>query len=126
MLRVAHVYQLLGFNVLLPFGDFQKYDLVFEKNGIFTKAQVKTITEKDGVIPVDVRVVSHNRKAAWTYHPTKSDFDLIVVVESKTQHVYAIPFSGKNKRIHLRTVNSRNNQKNGVHYASHHLVYAGP
>lgn len=36
-----------GFNVLIPMGNYQKYDIVVEKNGKFTRIQVKHATEKD-------------------------------------------------------------------------------
>ena len=36
-----------GFNVLIPMGNHQKYDIVVEKNGKFTRIQVKHATEKD-------------------------------------------------------------------------------
>lgn len=36
-----------GFNVLIPMGNHQKYDMVIEKNGKFTRVQVKHATEKD-------------------------------------------------------------------------------
>ena len=36
-----------GFNVLIPMGNYQKYDIVVEKNGKFTRIQVKHATERD-------------------------------------------------------------------------------
>lgn len=36
-----------GFNVLIPIGNHQKYDLVIEKNGKFTKIQVKHASLQD-------------------------------------------------------------------------------
>lgn len=36
-----------GFNVLIPVGNYQKYDIVVEKDGKFTKIQVKHSTKKD-------------------------------------------------------------------------------
>ena len=36
-----------GFNVLIPMGNHQKYDIVVERNGKFTRIQVKHATEKD-------------------------------------------------------------------------------
>ena len=36
-----------GFNVLIPMGNHQKYDIVVEKNGKFTRIQVKHATERD-------------------------------------------------------------------------------
>jgi hypothetical protein len=49
VLRVAHIYQMHGYNVLLPFGDCQKYDLVIEKDNRFERVQVKTVNERERV-----------------------------------------------------------------------------
>lgn len=36
-----------GFNVLIPMGNHQKYDLVIERNGKFTRIQVKHASAQD-------------------------------------------------------------------------------
>lgn len=36
-----------GFNVLIPMGNYQKYDIVVEKNGKFIRIQVKHASKKD-------------------------------------------------------------------------------
>lgn len=36
-----------GYNVLVPIGNYQKYDIVVEKNRKFIRIQVKHATEKD-------------------------------------------------------------------------------
>lgn len=122
MLRVAHIYQLLGYNVLLPFGDCQKYDLVIERNGQMERIQVKTVREREGYIYVDLRVISHNMKTASAYRPTKADFDTVAVVEMNSQNVYAVPFNGETCQFHLRTRPTRNNQKKYVRMASDYLL----
>jgi len=122
MLRVAHIYQLLGYNVLLPFGDSQRYDLAIEKKGKFERVQVKTITERNGVIQADARVIGHNLNRFNVYHPSAKDFDILAVVEMKTQNVYAVPFDGKQSRIQLRIAETKNNQKKNVRLAVDYLL----
>ena len=122
LLRVAHSYQLLGYNVLLPFGDSQRYDLVIEKNGRFQKVQVKTVTEKNGVIQVDARVIGHNLGRFNVYYPTEKDFDILAVVEMKTQRAYAVPFDGKQRRVQLRVSQTKNNQKKHIRLANDYLL----
>ena len=39
-----------GFNVLIPFGDRNRYDVVIELNGKFERIQIKTGREVGGVI----------------------------------------------------------------------------
>jgi len=122
MLRVAHVYQLLEYNVMFPVGDMQKYDLVIEKNGQFERIQVKTVTERDGLIYADARVIGHNLKGVNIYKPEKTDFDILAVVEMKTQNVYAIPFDGTKRQFSLRTKAAKNGQKKNVHAAEKYLL----
>jgi len=124
-LRVAHVYQLLGYNILLPFGDLQKYDLVIEKNGLFERVQIKTTKAREGFIYVDSRVIGHNLKGVNIYKPTKDDFDILAVVEIQTQNVYAIPYDGTQRQFHLRTESTKNNQTKNVRLAEDYLI-SGP
>ena len=121
-LRVAHQYQLNGYNILFPFGDSQKYDLVIEKDGQFSKVQVKTTVESDGYVYADARVIGHNRSRVNIYKPTKEDFDILAIVEMKTQNVYAIQFDGKQRQFHLRTKRTKNNQTKGVRLAEEYLL----
>jgi len=107
---------------LLPFGDSQRYDLVIEKNGKFQKIQVKTVTEKNGAIQVDARVIGHNLRKFNIYHPTEKDFDILAVVGMKTQKVYTIPFDGKHRRIRLRVSQTKNNQRKNVRLADDYLL----
>ena len=57
-----------GFNVLVPMGNHQKYDLVIENEGRFTKIQVKHATKKDNgnsflvLTKYEVRDVSKNQR----------------------------------------------------------------
>ena len=52
---VAYLLKQEGFNVLVPWGEDGRYDLVSEKNGIFKRIQVKYITPKNGVIDISFR-----------------------------------------------------------------------
>jgi len=122
VLRVAHVYQMLGYNVLLPLGDSQKYDLVIEKNGKLERIQVKTTTERNGVVSASTRVIGHNLKGVNIYHSTKEDFDILAIVEMKTQNVYAIPFDGDRQQFHFRTRKTKNNQKKNIRLAEEYLL----
>ena len=69
-----------GFNVLIPMGNYQKYDIVVEKNGKFTKIQVKHATEKNEgksfVVKTryDVRDASKNQRVRQQTY-TKKDCD---------------------------------------------------
>lgn len=69
-----------GFNVLIPVGNYQKYDIVVEKDGKFTKIQVKHSTERDEgrsfIVKTryDVRDVSKGQRVRHEKY-TKNDCD---------------------------------------------------
>jgi hypothetical protein len=69
-----------GFNVLIPVGNYQKYDIVVEKDGKFTKIQVKHSTERDEgrsfIVKTryDVRDVSKSQRVKHEKY-TKNDCD---------------------------------------------------
>lgn len=59
-----------GFTVLIPMGNYQKYDLVIEKDNKFYRIQVKHSTEKENSFIVrtkyDVRDNGKARKETYT------------------------------------------------------------
>lgn len=59
-----------GFNVLIPIGNYQKYDLVIEKNNKFYRIQIKHAAEKEDSFLVrtkyDVRDNGKVRKETYT------------------------------------------------------------
>lgn len=71
----------LGYEVLLPIGDKQPYDLVVDKNGLLLKVQCKYTShkEKSGNYSVSLRITGGNQSfnGAKKYQP--GDFDLLFV-----------------------------------------------
>lgn len=105
-----------GFNVLVPWGEDNRYDLVTEKNGVFKRIQVKYATPQDGVI--EVRVRSCNNYNILHYSP--KDIDVIAAYSPIENKVYFVPLSGiKNKSVcKLRLRPTKNKQKRFVVMAS--------
>lgn len=105
-----------GFNVLVPWGEDMRYDLVSEKNGVFKKIQVKYVTPKNGVLKVPIR--SSNNFGVIHYSVT--DVDIIAAYSSEVKSIYFIPLKGvKNRReCTLRLASARNKQKKLVTAAS--------
>ncbi len=101
-----------GFNVLVPWGEDNRYDLVSEKNGVFKRIQVKYVTPKDGV--VEVRLRSCNNYNIIHYSP--KDIDIIAVYSSKQNKIYFVPLNGIKNRstCKLRLQPTRNKQKKFV------------
>ena len=60
-----------GFNVLVPIGNYQKYDLVIEKDNKFYRIQIKHSTEKENSFLVrtryDVRDNGRVRKETYKF-----------------------------------------------------------
>lgn len=65
-----------GFNVLIPIGNYQKYDLVIEKNNNFYRIQIKHSTEKENSFLVRTRydVRDNGRTVKETYKKEDCDY----------------------------------------------------
>jgi len=105
---VTYLLKQNGFNVLIPWGEDNRYDLVTEKNGVFKRIQVKYATPKNGVI--EVRARSCNNYNVIHYSP--KNIDIIAVYSSDQHKVYLVPFSViKNKSTcNLRLDPAKNKQ----------------
>lgn len=113
---VAYLLKQNGFNVLIPWGEDNRYDLVTEKNGVFKRIQVKYATPKDGV--VEVRVRSCNNYNVIRYSPR--DIDIIATYSSEQNKVYFVPLGEiKNRSVlKLRIKPAKNKQKKFIVMAS--------
>lgn len=65
-----------GFNVLTPIGNYQKYDLVIEKDNKFYRIQIKHSTEKENSFLVRTRydVRDNGRVHKETYSKEDCDY----------------------------------------------------
>ena len=113
---ITYLLKQRGFNVLIPWGEDNRYDLVTEKNGVFKRIQVKYATPKDGI--VEVRIRSCNNHKVIHYSP--KDIDIIAVYSCEQNKVYFVPLKGiSNKSIlKLRLKPTKNKQKKFVVMAS--------
>ena len=113
---VTYLLKQNGFNVLLPWGEDNRYDLVTEKKGVFKRIQVKYATPKDGTI--DARIRSCNNYNV--IHYSSKNIDIIAVYSSKQNKVYFIPLNSiKNRSImRLRIEPTKNKQEKYVVMAS--------
>jgi len=113
---VTYLLKQEGFNVLIPWGEDNRYDLVAEKNGVFKRIQVKYVTPKNGALDVPIR--SSNNYNIIHYSP--KDIDVIAACYPKLNKVYFIPLNSiKNKsRLKLRLSPTKNKQIKYVIMAS--------
>lgn len=96
-----------GKNVLVPFGEGLRYDLVIEENGRFLRVQCKTGKLKAGI------VVFRNYSTGYKNvgHPYGKDVDAYGVYCPQTQQVYFVPASEcAGTFTSLRITKARNGQ----------------
>ena len=79
-------------SVFVPISDFDKYDLVINKNGVFKKVQCKYSSDKahSGGFIVDLRTFGGYRDKTYHNKYLKDDFDLLFIYCSDGSR-YLIP-----------------------------------
>jgi PD-(D/E)XK endonuclease len=118
--RLAEV----GYNVLIPFGENHRYDLVIEDaDRQFWRIQCKTGRLDSNQEHIEFNAASnyyHHRKGGttWgkrTYH---GQVEYFVVYCPSTKKVYFIPIDQvTTNKMRLRLSPTRNNQEKNVHWA---------
>lgn len=84
-----------GYNVLIPIGNHQKYDLVIEKEGKFTKIQVKHASKQDEgrsflvKTRYDVRDVSKNQRVKHEKY-TENDCDYFMTEYNGEFYIFPV------------------------------------
>ena len=111
----------LGYNVLTPYGDCERYDFVVDANGKFLKIQAKTsiaVDEEETCFNFSCR--SSNRKDGKIIHHTYSKNEIDYFATTFKGKCYLIPVEecGCNKR--LRLVPPKNNNLNNVTWAKNY------
>ena len=103
-----------GWNVLLPYGENTRYDLVAERDGRFIRLQVKYCTPKDGTL--NVNCASSNNWSVLQY--TAKEIDAIAVYDPVAETAYFVPVADLRKgHMKLRLVPTKNGQKVKVRFA---------
>ena len=113
---VTYLLKQNGFNVLIPWGEDNRYDLVSEKNGVFKRIQVKYVTPKNGTLNVSIRS-SNNYNII---HYSSRDVDVIAAYYPKENKVYFIPLNSTRNisSCKLRLKPTKNKQKKYIIMAS--------
>ena len=103
-----------GWNVLVPYGENTRYDLVAERDGRFVRIQVKYVTPKEGVLKVNCR--SSNNWSVLPY--TAKEIDSSAIYDAIAETVYFVPVGGMRKSaMVLRLDPTKNHQKANVRFA---------
>lgn len=111
----------LGYVVLKPFGDNQRYDLVIDRGNGFETVQVKTANFKDDFVKFECRSsYTHRGNGKKSYY---GQADLFAVYCSKLNQIYLISVNkAPASSMVLRLNKSKNNQKSNVNYASDYVL----
>ena len=108
----------LGYNVLTPYGDCERYDFVADVNGKFVKIQVKSSKVSDDGTKFSFNTAStHYSDGKCVHHSySKEDIDFFATVYDN--QVYLIPVEECSARSQsLRLVPAKNGQIRGVKWA---------
>lgn len=114
-----------GFNVLTPMGNYQKYDIVVEKNGKFIRIQVKHASEQDNgnsftvKTRYDVRDTSKNQRVRHEVY-SKEDCDYFMT-EFKGQYYLFPVFETNETKLWLTDVRLKTQKKASDFIASNIL-----
>ena len=109
----AHLLE-LGYSVLNPINPNSSYDIVLEKDGVFTRVQVKYCTPKNGRIRVELRRPKKEIKE-YKYRGV----DAMGVFDSTNKKFYLIPITEIKKKdeIWLRIAKPKNYQIKNINNA---------
>ena len=106
-----------GFNVLIPYGDCERYDFVVDAGKRFYKIQCKTAkTEDDGAsFRFSCRSSNRHNGGIVHRHYTKDDIDFFAT--SFENEVYLIPVEECGADKKMRIIEPKNGQTRGVTWA---------
>ncbi|MGH9798770.1 MAG: group I intron-associated PD-(D/E)XK endonuclease [Blastocatellia bacterium] len=114
-LKVMAAYTQAGFIVSVPFGGGASYDLIVDTGTRLLKVQVKTGRLRNGCVIFPMQRFSGHKKGR-RYDP--KEFNVFVVYCPDNDSTYAIDFDKSLSQGRLRCVETRNNQKEKIRWAS--------
>jgi hypothetical protein len=106
-----------GYDVLIPFGTNQRYDLVLDIHGQFVRAQCKTGRLRHGVIRFATRSTRINRRGVFS-RGYVGEVEIFLVHCRETSQIYAVPVDQvPTSDGWLRVDPTDNGQAKGVRWA---------
>lgn len=112
----------LGYNVLTPFGDCERYDFVADVHGKFLKIQCKSASTKDNGKTIQFGCKSTHYKGGHCIHEkyTKEEIDYIATFWEEQCYLVPVEECGTEKR--LRFSKPENYQKDRVSFAKDYTL----
>lgn len=105
-----------GYNILVPIGNYQKYDIVVEKNGKFIRIQVKHASEQDEgksflvSTKYEVRDVTKTQRTRKEKY-TKEDCDYFMTEFNNNFYIFPIFGTTETKFWLLDEVRNKNQKR---------------
>lgn len=121
-LEIVLAFTKLGYDVLLPYGDRNRYDLVVDIGNKFIRIQCKAATKKDnGRYYILSCKSSHRKNGKCVSHIySKEQIDYFATTINNKQ--YLIPVEECNSSKILRISSPKNNQRKNIVYADNYLL----
>lgn len=109
----------LGYQVLLPFNQGCRYDMVVEREGVFERIQVKTgLLVDDAYITFNTSSLDLSDKSDVQFRSYYGEIDFFAVYCPQNERCYRIAVDdAPGGHCRLRLVAPRNNQHKGVRWA---------
>ena len=107
----------LGYNVLTPYGDCERYDFVVDVNGKFIRVQVKTSRTYNDGASFSFSGRSCNRKDGQIIHHyyTNEEIDYFATIFDGKCYLIPVEECGADKK--LRILPAKNGQVRGIAWA---------
>lgn len=107
----------LGIQVLIPYGDYARYDFVIDVNNKFYRVQCKTSSKRDeGVYEFSCRSTAANYSRAATRSYTEEEIDFYATMIEDECYLIPITECGVRSKT-LRFVEPKTNNQAGVSMA---------
>lgn len=105
-----------GLNVLLPFGDNRRYDLLVDIDGKFIRVQCKTGYQQNGCVKFATRSVYRGKNGVIVKRQyTKEEIDFIMVYSREHDKTYIVPVEKLAKGIMALRVEETKDRTNYKH-----------
>ena len=106
-----------GYEVLVPFGTNQRYDLVLDLGGEFVRAQCKTGRLRNGAVVFASRSIRSNTRTTF-FRDYVGEAEVFLVHCPETGEIYAVPVDeAAHGYCSLRVEPTRNGQAAGIRWA---------
>jgi hypothetical protein len=115
---IVHLFLRRGYQVLVPCGVNQRYDLVLDLGDRFLRVQCKTGRYRDGSVLFNTRSIRSNRRGNFT-RGYDGEIDMFAVYCPELDRFYVVPVEVAGRSLGMLRVDpAMNNQKRGIRWAA--------